>query len=209
MPLDVQGAGGGDEARSTNYHLIDTIGEPNIGPSASNNYNLRAGYRQTTSSDVFLSISGSTTVNLGTIVGAGQRTGTGKWTVITDADAGYSLSWRASTAAMVSGSDSIPAFGPSVADTPDSWSVAASSARWGGHLSVTSTDTAAEWGANDGVGSKWLNVATSNRTIVTRTSRTALAGSNEYVNFRAEVGSTAIQPTGTYTVTITMTAVSL
>jgi hypothetical protein len=52
-------------------------------------------------------------------------------------------------------------------------------------------------------------VATSSRTIVSRSTRTSVSGSTEYVQFRAEVGSTAIQPDGSYSVTVTLTAVSL
>jgi len=95
IPSDVQGAGGGDDARSTNYKLIDTIGEPNIGVSDSTNYKLRAGYRQGGGSDSTISISGPTTLSIGTIAGAGQATGSGTWTVITDNDAGYQLAWTA------------------------------------------------------------------------------------------------------------------
>ncbi len=209
VPRDVQGAGGGEEARSTNYKLIDTIGEPNVGVSASLNYNLRAGYRQAGGDAAFLSLAGPATIDLGVIVGTGQRTASGSWTVVTDAAAGYALSWRAATAALTSPNGSIAAFGPTTANVPDTWSVAVADARWGGHLGVASTDTASEWGIDDGINSKWLDIATSNRTIVSRPTRTSVSGSSEIVHFRAEIGPTAIVPNGTYSTTVTMTAVSL
>lgn len=94
IPSDVQGAGGGDEAKSSNYMLLDTIGEPNIGPSRTANYDVNAGYRQR-EDGTFISLNCSPTVDLGTIIGNGQNTNDGTCTVITDAAAGYSLQWTA------------------------------------------------------------------------------------------------------------------
>jgi hypothetical protein len=185
---------------------MDTIGEPNIGDSATASYRLNAGYRQTL--ETFISLSGPSSVNIGSIAGTGQQTNSGTWIVTTDAMAGYSLSWSASAAAMDSGTDTIAAFTPSVANTPDTWTVAATDSEWGGRVRSTSTDTAAEWGT-DASSEKYLNVSTSSRVLVTRTTRTALAGSNEIVQFRAEIGASKIQLPGTYNVTVTMTATSL
>ncbi len=206
VPSDLQGAGGGEEARSSNYLLLDSIGEPNIGDSESSNYGLNAGYRQTL--ETFISISGPATINIGTITGTGQQSGSGSFVVITDAAAGYSLSWSASSATMISGSDSVAAFTPSSANVPDTWSVAATDSEWGARVRSISTDTAVEWGTDNST-DKWLNVATTDRTIVTRNSRTSLSGSEEIITFRAEIGSNKIQPNGTYTVTVTFTATSL
>ncbi len=206
IPSDVNAAGGGEEAKSNNYMLIDTIGEPNIGDSESNNYGLNAGYRQTL--ETFISISGPPTIDLGTITGTGQRSASGTFVVITDAQAGYSLAWQASSATMISGSDSIAAFTPATPNVPDTWTVASADSEWGGRLRSSSTDSAAEWGTDNST-DKWLNVATSSRTIVTRGTRTSVAGSSEILDFRGEVGSSHIQPNGTYTVTVTLTATSL
>lgn len=206
IPSDVQAVGGGDDAKSNNYMLIDTIGEPNIGDSESNNYGLNAGYRQTL--ETFISISGPATINLGTVTGTGQRTASGTFVVITDAPAGYSLAWQASAATMNSGGDTIAAFTPTTPNVPDTWSVNAADSEWGGRLRSSSTDTAAEWGTDNST-DKWLNVATSSRTIVTRNTRTTVAGSDQILQFRGEVGSSHIQPNGTYTVTVTLTATSL
>lgn len=206
IPSDVNAAGGGEEARSSNYLLLDTIGEPNIGDSGSANYGLNAGYRQTL--ETFIAISAPASIDIGTIVGTGVQTGSGTVTVITDAAAGYSLAWQASSATMISGSDSVAAFTPSTPNVPDTWSVAATDSEWGSRVRSSSTDTAAEWGTDNST-DKWLNVATSSRTIVTRSSRTTVAGSSEILQFRAEIGSSKIQPNGTYTVTVTLTATSL
>ena len=206
IPSDVNAAGGGEDAKSSNYVLFDTLGEPNIGTSGSSNYALNAGYRQTLVT--FISISGPPTINIGTIAGTGQQTGSGTYTVITDAAAGYTLAWQAASATMISGSDTVAAFTPASANVPDTWSVASTDSEWGSRVRSSSTDTAAEWGTDNST-DKWLNVATSSRTVVTRSSRTSLSGSDEILQFRAEVGSTKIQPSGTYTVTVTLTATSL
>lgn len=206
IPSDVQGAGGGDEAKSNNYRLIDTLGEPNIGPSNSGNYSLEAGYRQVASDS--LSMGCSTSIGLGTINGSGQATGSGSCVITTDAAAGYQLLWRAMTADMQSGADSIAAYTPATANAPETWNIAATDSEWGGRLQSASTDTAAEWGT-DTLTDKWLNVATANRNIVTRSSRTSLAGSTEVLQFRSEVGAAKVQPTGAYSVTIVLTAITL
>jgi hypothetical protein len=207
IPSDVQAVGGGESAKSTNYILDDTIGEANIGESRSNNYQLDAGYRQTLES--FLALSCSTPVNIGTITFVGQQTGSGACTVITDAEAGYTLSWASSGASLVSaGADQIGPFTPSVANTPETWGVGVLASEWGARLRSASTDSNIEWGT-DGVSEKWLNVRTTSRTIVTRTSRTSESGSVEIVQFRAEVGNQAIQPSGTYQTIVIFTAASL
>lgn len=206
IPSDVQAVGGGDAAKSGNYVLLDTIGEPNIGDSGTANYKLNAGYRQTL--ETFISISGPATVNLGTIAGTGMQTGSGVWTVITDATAGYSLAWQASAATMTSGSDTVAAYTPVSANVPEAWSIVSTDSEWGGRLASVSTDAAAEWGT-DVSSEKYLNVATSSRVVTTRTSRTSITGSLEKFMFRAEVGASKIQLPGTYTVTVTLTATSL
>lgn len=207
IPSDVQDAGGGEKAKSNNYVLSDTIGEGDIGIGQTANYTLNAGYRQP-APDSYIAIAGPASILIGTIVGTGQATASGSWIVTTDADGGYQLSWNAATAAMVSGSDTIAAFTPSVANTPDTWSVAAIDSEWGARLRSSSTDTYGEWGT-DNSSDKWLNIATSSRVIVARLSRTSISGSQEIVQLRAEVGASHLQPTGTYTNTVTMTASAL
>lgn len=157
--------------------------------------------------DSSISISSPSDVSLGTITGTGSSSeGTATWTVSTNNSSGYKLEWAASSATMTSGSDTIAAYTPSVADTPETWSVASSASEWGARLKSSSTDTDVEWGT-DSSSEKWLNVATSNREIVTRSSETT--SSSQVVAFKAEVGSSASQPTGNYTVNVTVTATTL
>jgi hypothetical protein len=206
IPTDVQPVGGGEAAKSTNYVLDDTIGEANIGESETVNYLLNAGYRQTL--ETYIAISCGTSVSIGTIAFTGQRTGSGSCNIITDAAAGYSLSWTATGASMVSGANTIGAYTPAVANTPETWYVAPVASEWGGRLRSNSTDAAAEWGT-DGSSDKWLNIATSARTIVTRSSRTDVSGSTEIIQYRTEIGAQKNQPTGNYSVGVTVTATSL
>ena len=100
----------------------------------------------------------------------------------------------------------IPRYYPTVADTPETWTVGASTSAWGARLSSESTDTAAEWGV-DATSEKWLNVGTgSTRTIASRGSLTQTGGSIQILDIRAGIGASYLQPTGTYEVTIQLTA---
>lgn len=91
---------------------------------------------------------------------------------------------------------------------PHSWSVPSTRSAWGARLSSTSDDTDAKWGT-DSSSEKWLNVGDGDYTMVTRTSRTDEDGSEQVIQFRAEVGAQKIQQTGIYRSTVELTAVSL
>ncbi len=215
MPTDVQAVGGGEAAKSTFYRLDDTIGEANIGPSRSNTYDLNAGYRQTVA-DAYLALNCDDATDLGTLSITGQRTGNISCTVITDAEAGYNLAWDVTTGSggtstgyLINEVEStIAPFRPSVAGTPETWAVSANDARWGGRLSSTSTDTDNKWGV-DSTSEKWLNVGTGSYTIVSRPTRTSVSGSTEVLQFRAEIGATAIKSPGIYQATVVLTASAL
>lgn len=213
---DVVDSGGADWSKSSNYRLSDSIGEAVIGHGAANEYSIDSGYRQPAAADI-ISISCASSVPLGTVVGTGQRTGSGACVVYTDAYNGYQMGWRVHagsggtlTGYLISQSeDVISPFTPGTANVPDTWSVAGADSEWGGRVRSTSTDTAAEWGV-DGASEKWLNVGTgSTRTIVSRNSATALAGSTEIIQFRAEIGASHFQVNGTYQATVTFTVIGL
>lgn len=213
IPSDVVSSGGGDKAHSTNYLLDDTIGEANIGFGRSANYDINAGYRQTLVSTLSMTCAGP--VSMGTIVFSGQATGSGTCVVTTDNEAGYSLVWQITTGSggtntgyLISHRDIIAPLHPTVAGTPQTWSVASNDARWGGRLSSRSDDIDSKWGT-DGSSDKWLNVGTGSYTVVSRSSRTATTGSTEIVQYRTEIGATKSQPNGTYQATIVYTASAL
>ncbi len=213
---DVVDSGGADWSKSNNYRLSDSIGEAVIGHGAASEYTLNSGYRQPSAADI-ISLSCSSAVPLGTVVGNGQRTGSGTCIVLTDAFNGYQLSWRvragsggALTGYLISqNEDFIGPFTPTVANVPATWSVAGSDAEWGGRVRSSSTDTAAEWGV-DGVSDKWLNVGTgSTRVISSRSSATPVSGSVQIIQFRSEIGGSHFQTNGDYQATVTFTVIGL
>lgn len=95
-----------------------------------------------------------------------------------------------------------------LSSTPQTWSVASNKAFWGARLRSSSTDTDSKWGT-DSSSEKWLNIGDGTYPVVSRASRTSVAGSTQILQFRAEVGATAIVPTGVYETTVTLTASSL
>lgn len=210
---DVINSGGADVSKSSNYLLSDSLGEPIVGYGESSDYKLDSGYRQPSASE-FLSMSCSPVAVIGTVVGTGQKTGSGTCIVYSDASSGYNLGWAVLTGSGGTNTgylinqynDTIAPFSPAVADTPETWSVAAPDSEWGARLRSISSDVAAEWGT-DAASEKWLNIRTSNRTIVTRSSATPQEGSTEIIQFRSEVGSSKLQPTGLYQATATFTVV--
>lgn len=218
IPSDVVSSGGGDGAKSTNYLLDDTIGESNIGFGRSLSYDLNAGYRQP-NGGTYLALTCDPITSLGTITFTGQATADGTCTVVTDNDAGYALTWQVRTGSGGVGTgylisttpphtDRIAPFSPTVPGTPQTWSVAANTARWGGRLRSSSTDTDVKWGT-DLVSDKWLNVGTGSYTVVSRSSRTSVSGSVEVFQYRTEVAPNAIVPNGLYQTTVTLTASAL
>jgi Concanavalin A-like lectin/glucanases superfamily len=212
---DVINSGGADWSKSTRYLLSDSIGEAVIGHGAATNYKLDSGYRQPSSANL-LTISCSATADLGSVTGIGQRTGSGTCTVYTDAFNGYQLRWSVPTGSggtntgkLISQyNDTIGQFTPAVANVPETWSVTTTDAEWGARVRSISTDTAVEWGT-DNVTDKWLNISTTGRTIISRTYATPPAGSVEIVQYRAEIGSSVLQPNGTYSATVVLTVVGL
>jgi len=202
------------DASSTNYRLGDTGGEIATGLSTNTNYKDEAGFWHM-AMDYHISISSPADVVMGAISGYGQSalaTNYATWNIKTDNPAGYSLTWRAGTETMTNATaDTMGAYTPTLANTPETWSVASTDSEWGGHLGKdsTSVDTAT-WGTLDSyAGGKWLNVATSDFQIASRIDRTSATGDNEIIFFGSEVGSNKHQPTGTYTVNVTITTTTL
>jgi hypothetical protein len=206
---DVIGSFGGSST-STNFHLDDTGGEVGTGASSSANFDLFAGFW--TPDTITLSISAASDVSLGAIAGSGQATiGSASWTVITNNPGGYELSWSADTADMASAADTVAPFNSGTPGVPAVWNgnVPSNTSAWGGHLGSTSTTVnTGVWGVGDTYAAgKWLDVTTTPFVIATRTASTA--GDTEIVHFGAEVGSSKIQPTGSYTANVTLTATTL
>jgi hypothetical protein len=157
-------------------------------------------------------------VTMGSIVGTGQSaltTNEADCVVITNNSAGYDLTFTSATAYLENAnSDQIAAYTPAVAGTPDQWSVASSASEWGAHLKSTSTSyDSSKWGAAAGTENYaasdvyWHNVTSAGSfSVANKTSETTAGGDTETIMFGAEVGSSVLQPTGTYDVNVTVTA---
>ncbi|MFZ2193781.1 MAG: hypothetical protein WAV31_06055 [Candidatus Moraniibacteriota bacterium] len=168
--------------------------------------------------DSVIAISCSSSVTMNPIVSTGQSSlvadadNQATCNIITNDSDGYQLAWKASDTDMLSGTDFIDPYSPGTSDTPENWSVASGVSEWGARLMTTSTDdNTATWGTVDNsyssTSANWLNVRTTDRVIVQRASETT--GSDEIIQFGAEIGSAMVQPTGNYTVDVTFTATTL
>lgn len=154
----------------------------------------------------YVSISSPPDLNLAAIPGTGGASeGTVVWTVATDAVLGYTLTIQASgTPAMTSGANSIADYAEAVPGTPETWTVAASAAAFGFSAQGASTPTGT-WGTPASGAGKYRGftgsspIEIANRLLPT-------GGENTTVYFKAEVGASHFQVSGTYTATITATA---
>jgi hypothetical protein len=112
--------------------------------------------------------------------------------------------------------DLILAYKVATAGTPELWASPnaanpASTSRWAGRVKSSSTTVAGAgsvtWGT-DGSSEKFLNVGTGAAvSLIKRTTETASTGDLEYIQFKANIGSTSAQPTGTYKATVIFTIV--
>ena len=202
----------GDTGTSTTYSLQDSGGEVGTGILSSSSFDMSGGFLQSGLYNISMDCDGS--VSMGTIIGTGQSTldtNSAECIIITDNPSGYQLTWAASSATMQSGVDEIGPYTPESEDTPEGWAVDSYSSEWGGHVGATSTtvDTN-EWGTADTyAGGNWLNIGLSPRVIVERTNQTSETGDNEIIWFGAEIGFNKFQPSGSYSVNVTLTATTL
>ena len=211
---------GGGLGTSTNYQIEDTVGQISSGNSTSSAYNLYAGYQQmdsAVSSSVYISLTSPTsTVLAPAILGlsGGTATGTATMLVATNNSAGYSLKVLAvSSPALISGSNSFVDYTNVVNGTPDfDWFISAANSEFG--FTVEGDDTDSKFlddGADCNTGSSnasdkcWYPFSTSEILLAD----SASANENNVtttLKFRAESGSSHLQPAGTYAATLTVTA---
>ncbi|HVW66406.1 MAG TPA: hypothetical protein VHA78_01600 [Candidatus Peribacteraceae bacterium] len=164
------------------------------------------------------------TLSLGTITYTGDtgvysNSRAVKCWVATNNQTGYTLGWEVAsgsggtaTGHLVSQfNDIIQAFGTgSASNNTASWSVNSNDSRWGGRVSSTSSgsDVAPMLWGTDGSSEKWARVHTGSTLTIRASGVHAQSGSGDLIRigFRAEVGATKAQPTGTYKATVTFTA---
>lgn len=163
-----------------------------------------------------ISLTCPTSTSLGSVSGltGGAASNTSSCNVKTNDSAGYSLTVNATnTPALISGSSTVSDH-PST--TPQyTWALNSTASSTFG-FAVSSTDVVAAFKNNGSacnagttvdnthcfrgfVGSTPISVASKN-------SATTNSGVDTILNFKAEIGSTAVQPSGTYTATIVVTA---
>lgn len=176
---------------------------------------------QVVTSEITISAPANVTMSP-TIAGMTGGTGNGSatWTVITNDTAGFNMGLMASTtAALKSGSYSFADYTEAAAVPDFTWTVAATDSEFGYTVEpATVADTVLALKDNGTAcgGTATLNAAdtcwdgftTSNVVVINRSSITTSAGQAEVVKFRAQSGASHFQEEGTYTATITATAVT-
>lgn len=187
--------------------------EPNLvqgasqGDSVTVSLTVEAGLTITTPADVTMAPNISMSTN-GSI-------GNAAWTVKTNAPAGYTLNVKASTTpALKSGSNSFTDFTEAVSGTPEAWSVT-NAQEFGFSAYGSNTDTGV-WGTGASCGSagapvgtmRYVGFKTTDKAIATTNTVTPVAGTTTTLCLAAEQDGIYAQ-SGTYTATITATAVTL
>lgn len=147
--------------------------------------------------------------------------GSADWTVITNNSAGYSLTVHASTAPALSrsgGGGNIADYTPSVAETPETWSVPSGSVEFGFSARGTNVNTGTYGTDSDCIagtdvpsaGLKWrdFDLSGSADQIANSGTATTTAGATSQMCVATEQDTT-FAVSGTYTATITATATAL
>jgi hypothetical protein len=208
---------GGIYSTSTSYHMEDTMGEIATGIGTSASYVLYAGYQQMHDSTISMTPGDDITLDA---LSMDQDTavGTSAWTVTTDDAAGYALSVRTATSPALQDGATAEVFADyteGVPGTPETWSVSGAyefgfSAR-GTDVStgVWGSDTDCVESANVPSGDlKWRGFnGTTDVEIATRGTRTPGSGLMTHLCVATEQEG-VFAPSGTYTATITATAVA-
>jgi len=208
---------GGLNSSSASYATQDTIGEVATGESSSASYKLKAGFQQM--QEGYISITPGSSVSLPNMSGltGGTSDGTESWTVKTDNAAGYTLTIRAATSPALAGTlGSFPDYVPAGANPDYTFAVSASTAAFG--FSPEGTDIVAKYkddglscntGSLDTADACWDGLSTSDITIAQRTSANHPSGTATAVKFKAQSGSSNIQPADSYSASVTLTALAL
>jgi hypothetical protein len=175
------------------------IAEPNIvgAATATDNVNVNLNVAAT------ISITHPTDVSMSPdITGTGSSTGSTSWTVTTNNSSGWKLEVETNQAnTMHSGSDVFTDYTEAVEGTPETWSIAASASEFG--FGATGTYIETKFGAD-----KYMGFNNATKEQVSH-SAAETAGDATTVIFKAEVGSTKLQPTGSYQSVVTATATTL
>lgn len=180
---------------------------------------LSAGYRQLTA-EPYIAISAPDDVVMSPTIGGvtgGTANGNTSWTVTTDNAAGYQVSVRASTTpALRSGAYSFANYTPAGAVPDFTWSVDSTASEFG--FTIEGSDTSAKFldngsacssGSGNGADSCWSAFTTSDQPVAAAGGGNHPLGTSTTLKLRAQSGASHLQPSGTYTATVTVTAVAL
>ncbi|OIP77728.1 MAG: hypothetical protein AUK16_01215 [Parcubacteria group bacterium CG2_30_44_11] len=208
---------GGGFSSSTNYQIESTVGEVGTGNSASNNFEIRAGYQQM--QEVYLSLTGASAVVLGPAipgVSGGNATGSTTVTVTTDSLSGYRLTIEAvSSPAMQSGGNTIADYVPAGANPDFMFTVGSADAYFGfspegAHIANRYRDNGGVCGSGADTNDRcWDGLSTTPVTIASSPNSNHPNGTATKIEFQVGVGSSVVQPAGTYIATTTLTALPL
>jgi len=154
-------------------------------------------------------------------ISGGTGDGTATWTVKTNDTSGFNMKIKASTTpALQTGSYNFADYTEASVGTPDyTWSIAAADSEFGFTVEpATVADTVTAFkdngvtcggaGAANASNACWDGLSTTDIDIINRSSITSSTGEAEVVKFRAQSGASHFQQEGTYTATITVTAVT-
>ncbi len=198
ITVDNIGFAGGEASADGTYNLSDTVGTPLVGLGTSTNYKTQDGFWYMVNNTIALVLD-SNTKDLGTITPGSPNTATTTATVTTDAWGGYELliSENHSLTHTVDGTTTIADYAGTIA-TPTAWS--------GTGLGFTVTNgsgVAAKWGTSPN--NNYAGIPTTDTVFHDKSGYTS-GGDDTVVEYKADVPST--QKSGTYTNTVTYTAIS-
>ncbi len=208
---------GGGLGTSTNYKTESTVGEVGTGFGTSTNYRLSAGYQALSAN--YIALSNTVNITLPSIGGisGGTSQAQSDWVVVTDDPAGYQLSVTATTSpALKSASSSITDYLP-VGAAPDfTFTYGAASSTFG--FSPHGNDVIARYrnngtlcntGSTDTTDRCWDGLSTSSKTISLTSTANQPVGATTSIKYQVGIGTNKIQDAGTYTASVTVTAIAL
>ncbi|MFA7193726.1 MAG: hypothetical protein WC087_02320 [Candidatus Paceibacterota bacterium] len=209
---------GGGFSSSANYQTESSVGEVSTGFSDSDNYTVSAGFQQSLEAS-YISISSPADLNMDSVNGltGGVSTSSIAWTVTTNNNAGYSLAIKASTdPALKSVLDEFQDYGIAVTDPDFDFSIDSTTAEFGFSPSGThildkfkDNGSVCNSGSGDTLYKCWEGLATSSQTVAQSASSNDPSGTVTTIHFQAESGADKILTAGSYSATITMTALAL
>lgn len=208
---------GGGRSGSGAYGIEDSLGEVATGLSTSTGYVMQAGYQAM--QIVGLAVTPADSVVMSPSIGGvtgGVSNGSTAFTVTTDDSAGYAVTIAASSSpALAAAGDSFADYAPSGSSPDYDFTYREDSSVFA--FSTYGRDSANGFRASGSVcgsgsevsGKCWDGLATSPKTIVSRSSANQPDGTVTVLSFRAASGSNHSQAPGTYVATTTLTVLPL